>query len=67
MKTYVLYVHDDRYTVPTLDSIAVDGDERAVQLAADRLASSPHYYAAELWEDDRLVRRLEKPRTPTTP
>ena len=67
MKIYVLYIHDDRYTVPTLDSIAANADERAVRLAVDRLASSPHYYAAELWEDDRLVKRLEKPPAPTTP
>lgn len=67
MKTYVLYIHDDRYTVPTMDSIAANADERAVQGAADRLASSPHYYAVELWEDDRLVKRLEKPPAPAAP
>ena len=60
MKTYVLYLHDDRYSVPTLDAITVDGDERAMELAGERLASSSHYYAAELWEEDRLVQRLEK-------
>ncbi len=64
MKTYLLYIHDDRYTVPTLDSIAVDGDERARELAAERLASSPHYLTAELWEDDRLVEKLTRPSTP---
>lgn len=67
MKTYVLYIHDDRYTVPTLDSIVATGDERALQLAGDRLASSPRYYAAELWEGDRRVGRLEKPPAPATP
>ena len=61
MKTYVLYIHDDRYTVPTLDSITVDDDERAKELAGGRLAASAHYHRAELWEDDRLVARLEKP------
>ena len=61
MKTYVLYIHDDRYTVPALDSITVNDDERASEVAGDRLASSAHYYLAELWEDDRLVARLEKP------
>ena len=61
MRTYVIYVHDDRYTVPTLDSITASGDERARQLTRERLASSPHYHAVELWEDDRMVARLEKP------
>ncbi len=64
MKTYLLYIHDDRYTVPTLDSIAVDGDERARELALERLASSPHYRAADLWEDDRLVEKLTRPSNP---
>jgi hypothetical protein len=64
MKTYILYLHDDRYSVPTMDSITVGGDERAIELAGERLASSPHYFAAELWEDDRMVKRLEKPAKP---
>ena len=66
MTIYVLYIHDDRYTVPTMDSITVSGDERARELAHQRLASSTHYYAAELWEDDRLVERLEKSDTAGT-
>jgi len=61
MKTYLLYIHDDRYTVPTMDSITVIDDERAKQLARERLASSAHYHTAELWEDERLVARLENP------
>lgn len=65
MKTYVLYIHDDRYSVPTLDSITVADDERAKEVAAERLASSPHYRAAELWEDDRLVEKLARPAPPT--
>ena len=60
MKSYVLYIHDDRYSVPTLDSITVDGDAPARRLAAERLASSPHYFRVELWEDDRLVEKLQR-------
>lgn len=67
VKTYLLYIHDDRYTVPTMDSVTVSGDERALQLARERLASSPHYYAVEVWEDDRLVGRVGKPEAPGTP
>ena len=65
MKTYVLYVHDDRYSVPTLDTITVDGDERARQLAAERLAASPRYFMVELWEEDRLVEKLERSSKPS--
>ncbi len=60
MKTYVLYIHDRRYSVPHLDSVTVQGDERAGEIAAQRLASSKAYFAAEVWEDDRLVCKLEK-------
>ncbi|MBA3812146.1 MAG: hypothetical protein H0X27_11005 [Caulobacteraceae bacterium] len=60
MKTYVLYIHDRRYSVPHLDSVTVQGDGRAGEIAAQRLASSQAYFAAEVWEDDRLVCRLEK-------
>ncbi len=62
MKTYVLYIHDDRYTVPNMESLTVNDDERARDVAGDRLASSSHYHLAELWESDRLVARLAKPK-----
>ena len=58
MKTYILYVHDDRYSVPTLDTVTVGDDARATEIAARRLASSPHYRAAEVWDDERLVCRI---------
>ena len=61
MKTYVLYVHDRRYSVPSLDAVTVRGDARAREIATQRLASSAHYFAAEVWEADRLVCRLDKP------
>jgi hypothetical protein len=55
MKIYLLYVHDDRYSVPTLDTISVRNDAQAIELAIKRLAASPHYQAVDLWEGDRLV------------
>ena len=61
MKTYVLYVYDRRSTVPSLDVITVRGDARARQIASQRLASGIDHFAAEVWEDDRLVCRLDKP------
>jgi hypothetical protein len=64
MKTYVLYIHDDRYTVPTMDWVTASGDESARQLAGERLAASPHYSVVELWMADQLVARLEKPGAP---
>lgn len=58
MKTYLLYVNDDRYSVPTLDTLIVRGDDRAIEIAAQRLASSPRYRSVEVWEDERLVCRI---------
>lgn len=60
MKTYFLYVHDDRYTVPNLDTLSVHNDQHAAEQAARRLASSAHYRAVEVWEDERLVCRLDR-------
>lgn len=60
MPTYFLYFHDRRYSVPTLEAVTVGGDDRAREVAAERLAASPHCFAAEIWDDDRLVAKLDK-------
>ncbi len=60
MKTYILYIHDDRYSVPSLAAVTVRDDERACEVAADRLTISPHYKLIELWEDDRFLDRFER-------
>ena len=61
VRTYILYVHDDRYSVPTLDTVIVRNDARAIEIADKRLASSAHYGAVEVWEDERLVYRTNRP------
>jgi hypothetical protein len=60
VKTYILYVYDDRYSVPNLDTISVDDDALAIALAENRLASSHHYRAVEVWDDERPVGRIER-------
>jgi hypothetical protein len=59
-KTYILFVYDDRYTVPNLDTVIVPDDGRAIEFAQQRLCSSPHYGGIEVWEDDRLVFRRRR-------
>ena len=54
----MLYVHDDRYSVPNLDTVTVRDDERAIEIATHRLSSSPHYRLVEMWDDERLVCRI---------
>jgi hypothetical protein len=66
LNVYVLYIHDDRYSVPTVDSINASDDETAKQILRERLGTSSHYYAVALWHDDRFVERIEK-YTPSQP
>ena len=61
MKTYTLYIHDDRYSVPSLDAVTVRNDERACEVAQNRLAASAHYRLIEVWEDDRFIDKFERP------
>jgi hypothetical protein len=61
LKIYTLYVHDDRYSVPSLDAANVADDELALKIARGRLVASPHYRAIEIWEDDRFVGTVERP------
>jgi hypothetical protein len=60
LKTYMLYVHDDRYSVPNLDGIVVHDVARAIEIASERLARSLHHRAVELWEDECLIWRLDR-------
>jgi hypothetical protein len=61
MPVYLIYIDDRRYSAPQIDSLEAVDDARAIAKAQARLAASPHYRAAELWEDERLVARLERP------
>ena len=42
-----------------MDVLTVANDERACELGGQRLASSPHYTRAEVWEGERLVCSLD--------
>ena len=55
MIAFELFVHDDRYSVPTLHLISAD-DERAARRAAQAmLRSSPHHLGVELCRDGELL------------
>jgi len=66
VKTYIIYIDDSRYTVPTMDTLIVSGDARARELTAARLASSVHYKGAQIWEGERLVDTLQSAPPPTS-
>ena len=58
MPIYLLYIEDGRYSTPQLDSLEAVDDASAIALTRRRLAASPHYRSADLWEDDRFVARI---------
>ena len=60
MKTYTFYISDDRYSVPSLDAVTAAEDAMAEAAARQRLTSSRHYSAVEIWEDDRFVGKVER-------
>lgn len=48
MRTYSYFIHDDRYSVPTLQFAVVPDEDRARELARLQLMSSPHYLSIEV-------------------
>jgi hypothetical protein len=60
LKTYVIYIHEDRYEMPNMEVAAAADDEAALELAADRLSASPHFHRVEVWDNNRFVGRLER-------
>ena len=60
MKIYTFYIDDDRYSVPALDAVTVSEDRLAQAAARARLAGSSHYRGIEIWDDDRLVAKVER-------
>jgi hypothetical protein len=55
VKIYTLFIHDDRYSVPSLDAVSAADDRSAETLANARLDGSTHYSSIEIWEDERPV------------
>lgn len=55
MRTFSLYLDDDRYSVPTLEFLTVRDEARAREIASRRLFESEHYRRASLVEGDDPV------------
>jgi hypothetical protein len=60
MTTYAVFVHDDRYSVPTFYMVTVASDARALELAGEKLRSSPHYRQVEVFDGERLVGAFQR-------
>lgn len=58
MRTFVLYLSDDRYSAPQLIFVTTDCESRARELADRELAKSCHHQSIEVREGDTLFYRL---------
>jgi hypothetical protein len=56
----MVYFDDDRHHARDLIVITADDDEAACALARADLAANAHRLAAEIWDDNRLVARIER-------
>ena len=60
MRDFTFYIHDQRYTVPTLAVVEADDEELAWELAKKRLSESPFHVAIEVREGDRPLARFDR-------
>lgn len=58
MMTFEVFVHDDRYSVPTLHLMALAGVAMARSAAEALLKSSAHYLGVELCHDGEQILTL---------
>jgi hypothetical protein len=49
VQAYIILVHDHRWRHPDVLVAEMAHDERACEYARERLSSSPHYVAVEVW------------------
>ena len=58
MTTYEIFVHDERYSVPTLQLVTL-ADEAEARLVADALLrNSPRHLGVELWRSGEQLMAL---------
>lgn len=58
MTAFEVFVHDDRYSVPTLHLISADDDLDAREAADVLLRASPHHLGVELWSGGDQIAAL---------
>jgi hypothetical protein len=60
MRTFTLYVHDDRYSAPTLVSASASDSDRAREIATRELNESEHHFAVDVQEADQWLFRVKR-------
>lgn len=63
MRTFSFYIHDRRYSVPTLQLVTVRDENRARELARARLEETEHHLSIEVVEDQTELFRLSREAT----
>jgi hypothetical protein len=58
VRTYALYIEDDRYSVPTLQFVTTNDDTAVRRIACEKL-SEPHHKAVEVLEGEQILVRIE--------
>lgn len=61
LRNFSLYIHDRRYSVPTLEFIVVPDEDLAREAAQHRLERSEDYQAIEVCESEQPLFRIERP------
>jgi hypothetical protein len=61
MRTFTLYVQDSLFSVPLIDFIVVEDEERARKLAADSLLLSKTRTSVEVYEHNIFRFRIPPP------
>jgi hypothetical protein len=56
--TFEIFVHDDRYSVPTLHLVSVRDEAAAHAAASTLLRASPHHRGVELWQGEDQIETL---------
>jgi hypothetical protein len=60
VRSFILLVHDDRYSVPTLVFTNVADENRAREIADRELDKSDHYLAVDVEEGDHRWFRIQR-------
>jgi hypothetical protein len=60
MRTFSFYIHDVRHVVPTLAFITASDEQRAREIAKERLMESLDHLAIEVRENDWLLFSLDR-------
>ncbi len=60
MYSYFFYIHDRRYTVPSLIIMDAATDVKALELARQYLTQSLNYLSIDLVEGEREVGRVDR-------